>query len=117
MLSDERIFLIFHTFEIIDKINPEVIVIETADRFFTMRFPFENGLYNIEYNVRKNMEVITTLMLMFIMNKITESPKVEKKLSLYYIKMTMYLLDRLLKNIIVRNAMEDLPSLETEQKK
>lgn len=53
MLNDQRNFLIFHAFEIIDKIDPKVIVIENVDRFLTMKFPFDDGFYNIEYIVRK----------------------------------------------------------------
>lgn len=53
MLNDPRNFLIFHAFEIIDELNPKVIVIENVDRFLTMKFPYDGGFYNIEYIVRK----------------------------------------------------------------
>lgn len=49
MLNDQRNFLIFHAFDIFDEVNPDVIVIENVDRFLNMKFPFEEGFYNIEY--------------------------------------------------------------------
>jgi len=51
--NDERNFLIFHAFEIIDELNPKVVIIENVDRFLNMKFPYDNGLYNIEYIVKK----------------------------------------------------------------
>lgn len=53
MLKDPRNFLIFHAFELIDALNPKVIMIENVDRFLTMKFPFDDSFYNIEYIVRK----------------------------------------------------------------
>lgn len=53
MLNDPRNFLIFHAFDIIDELNPKVVVIENVDRFLTMKFPYDNGFRNIEYIVRK----------------------------------------------------------------
>ena len=38
MLEDDRNFLIFHAFDIIDAINPKVFVIENVDRFLKMMF-------------------------------------------------------------------------------
>lgn len=53
MLNDPRNFLIFHVFDIIDNINPKVVMIENVDRFLVMKFPFDNGYYNIEYIIKK----------------------------------------------------------------
>ena len=53
MLKDNRNFLIFHAFDIIDEINPKIILIENVDRFLTMKFPFEGGFYNIEHIIKK----------------------------------------------------------------
>ncbi len=48
MLNDARNFLIFHTFEIIDKINPDIVLIENVSRFFTMKFPYDNEILTIK---------------------------------------------------------------------
>lgn len=47
-LKDQRNFLIFHALEVIDAINPNVIVIENVDRFAKMFFPYNDGMYSIE---------------------------------------------------------------------
>lgn len=53
MIKDKRNFLIFHVFDVIDIINPKVVVFENVDRFLSMMFPFEDGLFNIEYILKK----------------------------------------------------------------
>lgn len=53
MMKDQRNYLIFHALEIIDELNPKVAIIENVDRFLTMKFPYEDGFYNIEYIIRK----------------------------------------------------------------
>lgn len=47
-IQDARNFLIFHALEIIDKIKPDVVVIENVDRFIKMAFPYKDGMFNIE---------------------------------------------------------------------
>lgn len=49
MVKDPRNFLIFHAFDIIDKVNPKVVVIENVPRFLKMNFPYSNGMHNLEY--------------------------------------------------------------------
>lgn len=117
MIKDPRNFLIFHVFDIIDTIHPKIVVFENVDRFLDMRFPFENGLYNIEYIIRKkygsqfsiNVNVYNamyygvpqsrkrTIIVMTTKNYIFTEPKKQKI-------------------ITVREAIGSLPSLEAGQK-
>src|SRR5690606_22578172 len=41
MLADKRNFLIFHAFDIIDEIKPDVILIENVARFLKIKFVIE----------------------------------------------------------------------------
>jgi len=47
-IKDPRNYLIFHALEIIDKVNPDIVVIENVDRFAKVLFPYENSMKNIE---------------------------------------------------------------------
>ena len=49
MVNDPRNYLIFHAFDVIDKISPKIVVIENVDRFLKMKFPYKDGFYNIEF--------------------------------------------------------------------
>lgn len=53
MLADQRNFLIFHAFDIIDAINPDVILIENVARFLKIKFLIDNKLKSIEEIVRE----------------------------------------------------------------
>lgn len=48
MLADERNFLIFHAFEIIDEIDPKCVLIENVARFFKIKFEIDNKMMSIE---------------------------------------------------------------------
>ena len=56
MLKDERNFLIFHAFDIIDELNPNIIVIENVARFLNMKFPYKGAMYNIESILKDKYE-------------------------------------------------------------
>ncbi|MEE1050116.1 MAG: DNA cytosine methyltransferase [Clostridia bacterium] len=47
-LKDSRNFLIFHVMDIIDRINPDVVVIENVDRFLKIKFPFNDTYADID---------------------------------------------------------------------
>lgn len=53
MLSDNRNYLIFHVFDIIDSINPKVVLIENVSRFFKIKYPINGKLMNIEEIIRE----------------------------------------------------------------
>ncbi len=52
MLADKRNYLIFHTFDIIDAINPKFIMIENVSRFFKIKFSIDDKLIGIEEIIR-----------------------------------------------------------------
>lgn len=117
MLNDPRNFLIFHAFEVIDKINPKVIVIENVDRFLTMRFPFEDGLYNIEYIVRKKYGKDYNIDVNVYNAQDYGVPQSRKRLIIVlYKKGFVFERPKTEKIITVRDAIGDLPSLESGQK-
>lgn len=53
MLADKRNYLIFHTFDIIDEVDPSIIMIENVARFFKIKFNIDNKLIGIEDIVRE----------------------------------------------------------------
>lgn len=53
MLADDRNFLIFHTFDIIDEIDPKCVLIENVARFFKMKFLQEDEFRTIDEIIKK----------------------------------------------------------------
>lgn len=53
MLLDNRNFLIFHTFDIIDAIKPECVLIENVARFFSIKYPIDNQMKSVEEIIRE----------------------------------------------------------------
>ena len=53
MLNDERNYLIFHAFDIIDAITPKCILIENVARFFKIKFIINNKSVTIEEIIRE----------------------------------------------------------------
>lgn len=62
-VKDPRNFLIFHALEIVDKIDPNVVVVENVDRFAKMHFLYNDQMLNIEeilkqkYNGKYHIDV------------------------------------------------------------
>ncbi|ATG97433.1 DNA cytosine methyltransferase [Mesoplasma lactucae] len=52
MLSDDRNYLIFDVFDIIDELDPEYVMIENVARFFKIKYPSNGSLKSIEEIVR-----------------------------------------------------------------
>lgn len=116
MLGDQRNFLIFHAFEVIDKIEPKIVIIENVDRFLTMKFPFDNGLYNIEYIVRKKYGLKYTINVNVYNAQDYGVPQSRKRLVIVmYNNQFTFEEPRKQKIITVREAIGDLPSLESGQ--
>lgn len=53
MLADKRNYLIFHTFDIIDAINPSFILIENVSRFFKIKFNIDGNLVGIQEIIKQ----------------------------------------------------------------
>ena len=114
MLDDQRNFLIFHAFEIIDQINPKVVVIENVDRFLTMKFPYDNGYYNIEYIVRKKYGSKYSINVTVYNAQDYGVPQSRKRVIIVMTN-SEYTFEepKKQKMITVRQAIGDLPSLES----
>lgn len=116
MLNDQRNFLIFHAFEIIDKLEPKIILIENVDRFLTMKFPYDNGLFNIEYIVRKKYGSKYTININVYNARDYGVPQSRKRLVIVmYNDEYTFEEPKKQKIITVREAIGDLPSLESGQ--
>ena len=48
MLSDKRNYLIFHIFDVIDELKPEIVLIENVARFLKLKYPTDTGFETIE---------------------------------------------------------------------
>ena len=53
MLADKRNYLIFHSFDVIDAINPDVILIENVARFFKIKFLINGQFKSIETIIKE----------------------------------------------------------------
>ena len=53
MLLDNRNFLIFHTFDIIDAIKPKCVLIENVARFFSIKYPVDGEMKTVEEIIRQ----------------------------------------------------------------
>jgi len=116
MLNDQRNFLIFHAFEIIDKLEPKIIIIENVDRFLTMKFPYDNGLFNIEYIVRKKYSSKYNINVNVYNAKDYGVPQSRKRLVIVmYNNEYAFEEPKKQKIITVRKAIGNLPSLESGQ--
>lgn len=116
MINDPRNFLIFHAFEIIDKIEPKVIIIENVDRFLTMKFPFDNGFYNIEYIVRKKYGQKYSINVNVYNAQFYGVPQSRKRLIIVMTNKDYTFTEPTQESLItVRDAIGNLPSLESGQ--
>ena len=114
MLNDERNFLIFHAFDIIDAINPKIIVIENVDRFLAMKFPFGGGFYNIEYVVRKKYGNKYNINVNIYNAQDYGVPQSRKRVIIVMTKEDYIFSEPNKEKLItVREAIGDLPSLES----
>lgn len=117
MLKDPRNFLIFHAFEIIDWLNPKIVVIENVDRFLTMKFPFDGSFYNIEYIIKKKYASRYNIDINVYNAQDYGVPQSRKRL---IIVMTtnnyVFVRPKKEKIVTVKDAIGDLPSLESGEK-
>jgi DNA (cytosine-5)-methyltransferase 1 len=114
-LKDSRNFLIFHALDIVDKLKPNVVVIENVDRFAKMHFPYNGELfclheilklkysktYNIDFNIYNSADYGV--------------PQARKRLIVVLTKKNYEYVQPVKTNrpITVEEAIGDLPSLES----
>jgi len=117
MLNDPRNFLVFHAFDIIDALEPKVVMIENVDRFLTMKFPFDGGLYNIEYIVKKIYKGKYSINVNIYNAQNYGVPQSRKRVIIVMTNKDFYFSEPIQENLItVRSAIGNLPSLESGEK-
>ncbi|HOI47110.1 MAG TPA: DNA cytosine methyltransferase [Bacilli bacterium] len=114
MLNDQRNFLIFHAFEIIDALNPLIVIIENVDRYLKMRFPFENSYHTIEHIVRKKYSDKYNINVNIYNAQDYGVPQSRKRAIIVLHSSEFKFVEPIKqKQITVREAIGDLPSLES----
>ena len=117
MLNDSRNFLIFHALEVIDAINPKVVVIENVDRFLKMKFPFKKSFYNIEHILRSKYEDKYSISVKIYNSQDYGIPQNRKRVIIVMCdKDYCFTEPQKQKIITVKEAIGNLPSLEAGEK-
>lgn len=115
-IKDPRNFLIFHALEIIDKIEPSVVVIENVDRFAKMVFPYENEMLSIEEILRKKYEGVYNITVNIYNAADYGVPQARKRLIIVMCKDGYsFTQPEKQRQITVEEAIGHLPSLESGQ--
>lgn len=115
-INDPRNFLIFHALEIVDIIQPNVVVIENVDRFAKMFFPYENGMLNIEAILRKKYNGVYNINAGIYNAADYGVPQARKRLIIVMYKDGYsFTPPKKQKQITVEEAIGHLPSLESGQ--
>lgn len=116
-LKDERNFLIFHALDIIDNVNPKVVVIENVDRFAKMMFPFDGEFLNIETILNRKYSDKYTITANIYNSADYGVPQARKRLVIVLCdKDYSFALPHKIENpITVEEAIGSLPSLEAGQ--
>ena len=114
-LKDDRNFLIFHALEVIDAVKPNVAVIENVDRFSKMHFPFNGEYQDIDTILKIKYDKIYN-----VQSKVYNAadygvPQARKRLIIVLTKKGFYYNEpkKINKQITVREAIGELPSLES----
>lgn len=117
MLRDERNFLIFHAFDIVDAIKPKVIVIENVARFLGMKFPYNGNMYNIE-SILKDKYGSQYSICVSVYNAADYGIPQNRLRTIMVLcqKGYSFVMPKKLKPITVRDAIGYLPSIEAGEK-
>lgn len=114
MLNDPRNFLIFHVFEIIERIHPKVVVFENVDRFLKMKFPFKGGFHNIEYIIRDKYSGAYNINVNVYNVQDYGVPQSRKRVVIVMTSSDYHFVEPTKQPLItVKDAIGDLPSLES----
>lgn len=114
-LKDPRNYLIFHALEIVDRISPSVVVIENIDRFLKLFFPYKGEMMNIEQILKDKYNGIYTINVKVYNSADYGVPQSRRRVIIVMCKdgFTYTPPTPLLKQKTVREAIGDLPSLES----
>lgn len=117
-LQDSRNFLIFHAFDIVDALEPDVVVIENVDRFVKMYFPFEDEMLNIETILDRKYGGKYTISVHVYNAADYGVPQSRKRLIIVMCKEGYVFTQpkKVNKPVTVREAIGELPSLESGEK-
>lgn len=116
-VKDPRNFLIFHALEVVDKINPNVVVIENVDRFAKMYFPYDGEMLSIIEIIERKYQGVYQIEHDIYNAADYGVPQARKRLIIVLCKegYTFVKPVKSKKQITVEEAIGHLPSLESGQ--
>ena len=114
MLKDSRNYLIFHTFYIIDLIQPEAVLIENVSRFFKIKYSINQKFMTIEEIIRDKYGDLYNLdFSIFNAADYGVPQNRERAIIRMWKKHLKWENPKKQKQVTVREAIGDLPSLES----
>ena len=117
MLADKRNFLIFHAFDIIDELDPKCVLIENVARFFKIKFIINNKLTSIEEIIKQKYGKKYNLSFkIFDAENYGVPQHRERAIIRMWKKDFMWNDPPIEKTITLKEAIGDLPSLESGEK-
>jgi DNA (cytosine-5)-methyltransferase 1 len=114
-LNDMRNFLIFHALEIVDKVKPNIVVIENVERFAKMFFPYENGMYCLNDILKMKYNGIYNIDFQIYNAADFGVPQARKRLVVVLYKNGYKYITpkKVKKHVSVEEAIGNLPSMES----
>ena len=117
MLADNRNFLIFHTFDIIDALDPKCILIENVARFFSIKYPIDGQLRTVQDIIRNKYGDKYNIDCQVFDAQYYGVPQHRERAIIRLWKNGFKWNDPIKQSIItVKQAIGDLPSIESGQK-
>ncbi|AHK22649.1 Modification methylase [Candidatus Hepatoplasma crinochetorum Av] len=117
MIADKRNYLIFDTFEIIDKLKPSFVLIENVSRFFKIKFIINNELLGIkEIIINKYKKEYNIEFDIFNAKNFGVPQHRERAIIRMWKKKFRWIDPKSEKIITVWDSISNLPSLESGQK-
>lgn len=115
-VKDPRNFLVFHALDIVDRIKPNVVVIENVDRFAKMYFPYDEDMLSIESILKKKYDGFYSINVKVYNAADYGVPQARKRLIIVMCKNGYVFTEpEKQKHITVEEAIGHLPSLESGQ--
>lgn len=115
-IKDYRNYLVFHALDIVDRVNPNVVVIENVDRFAKMLFPYDEEMLSIESILNKKYNGIYNINVKIYNAADYGVPQARKRLIIVMCKDGYVFTEPVKqKHITVEESIGHLPSLESGQ--
>ncbi len=114
MINDNRNYLIFHTFDVVDSLEPKIVLIENVARFFSIKYPIEGKMRSIKEILQEKYSD-NYLIKCDIFDAADYGVPQHRERAIIRMYKKDYLWDepKKSKQITVREAIGDLPSLES----